>query len=394
MYKIFFFIAFQLSWIVSIFENQIKDSEEQKSLAVMAYYVAPRENYQPEDLPLDQLTHIIFSFTEVIDHKMKFKNPASGGKLADLAAQKKNHPDLKVMIACGGWGGSGGFSDMAADPDIRKGFVESAVQFIKKYDLDGLDIDWEYPGLRGAGNPNRPEDKENFTALMKELKTAMNEVDEDLVLTFASAGWERYYNHIEINEVMKYADYMNVMTYDMIGGGTPFTGHHTNLGLISIDDLEGTPAKKMMDERGYKRDPRSAEKIIQYCMENGVDPKQIVIGAAFYGRGWKGVSPDNNGLYERNNGVWIGWAPYHDIRANYEGINGFIRYWDPVAKAPYLYNATDSLFISYDDTVSVRLKTQYAIDTGLGGIMFWQLGDDTTDAGLLDAIYKTSISYK
>ncbi|MBR9998232.1 MAG: chitinase, partial [Cyclobacteriaceae bacterium] len=131
----------------------------------MAYYVAPRDNYHPEELPLDQLTHIIFSITEVIDNEMKFKHEESSSKLSLLADQKRNHPHLKVMIACGGWGGSSGFSDMAASPGNRKKFVDSSIKFMEQYDLDGLDIDWEYPGLRGAGNPYIPEDKENFTAL-------------------------------------------------------------------------------------------------------------------------------------------------------------------------------------------------------------------------------------
>jgi chitinase len=388
MYNLIPVVILYLGLIPGILNPHLEKSDPD-SFAIMAYYVAPRDNYQPEKLPLDQLTHIIFSFTEVIDNEMKFKNPVSSDKLKALVAQKKNHPHLKVMIACGGWGGSGGFSDMAASPDTRKKFVDSAMRFIKEYNLDGLDMDWEYPGLRGAGNPYRPEDKENFTVLMRELKTGMKEIREDLVLTFASAGWERYYNHIEVQEVMKYADYMNVMTYDLVGGGTPFTGHHTNLGWIKPEHLEGTPAKKMMEARGYPVRTRSAEKIIHYCMQQGVKPEQLVIGAAFYGRGWKGVGPDNNGLYERNKGVWIGWAHYGIIREKYEGINGFTRYWDPVAKAPYLYNATDSIFISYDDTVSVKLKTRYAMESGLGGIMFWELGNDTKeDNSLLDAIYK------
>jgi chitinase len=360
------------------------------AFAIMAYYVAPRDNYHPEELPLDQLTHIIFSFTEVIDNEMKFKNEESSGKLSRLVEQKKDYPHLKIMIACGGWGGSGGFSEMAASVENRKKFVDSAIDFINQYDLDGLDMDWEYPGMQGAGNPYIPEDKENFTSLMRELREAMDATGKKLTLTFASAGWQRYYDHVELNEVMKYADYMNVMTYDQVSGGTPYTGHHTNLGWIKPEHLAGTPAERMLKESNRPLDPRSAEKIIAYCIENGVDPGQIVIGAAFYGRAWQGVPPENNGLYQENKGVWIGWAPYSDIRANYEGINGFTRHWDPVAKAPYLYNQQDSLFISYEDTVSVRLKTEYALNNGLGGIMFWQLRLDTQEYDLLDAIYETS----
>ena len=88
-----------------------------------------------------------------------------------------------------------------------------------------------------------------------------------------------------------------------------------------------------------------------------------------------------------NRGPWEERNSYATIREKREDANGFVRHWDPVAKAPFLYNATDSIFISYEDTVSVRMKTQYAAETGLGGIMFWSLGSDTPKDGLVDAIY-------
>ena len=116
-------------------------------------------------------------------------------------------------------------------------------------------------------------------------------------------------------------------------------------------------------------------------------PSQLVIGAAFYGRAWKGVPPENNGLYQINSGVWPEPARYSDIRERMEDKNGFVRYWDTIALAPYLYNVTDSIFISYEDTVSIKLKTKYVIDRGMGGIMFWQLGGDTDMDGLVEAIY-------
>jgi len=115
-----------------------------------------------------------------------------------------------------------------------------------------------------------------------------------------------------------------------------------------------------------------------------------VIGSAFYGRVWGGVPPENNGLFQLSERMHIGWMAYHQIREKYEPDGNFERFWDENAKAPYLYNASDSLFVSYDDTVSVSLKTRYTMEKGLGGIMFWELGNDTKEAGsLLDAIYKT-----
>jgi chitinase len=361
--------------------------------AIMAYYVA-NDRFPPGDLALDKLTHILYSFSYIVDGAMAFTSPGHDSLIRVLVAQREKHPDLKVMIACGGWGADG-FSDAASTPGTRDTFIRSTIEFLKRYDLDGLDMDWEYPAIPAAGTRARPEDKQNFTLLMKGLREAMDTLDRSQTLTFASAGWERYYYNIETVEVMKYADYMNIMTYDQVGGRSPVTGHHTPLGLIEESDLEGLPildtVAKRREERPeaeYDWSPRSAKRIVNYVKGLGVDPKQLVIGGAFYGRAWKGVPSANNGLYQPNKGVHTGWLDYGAIRKEYEDKNGFTRHWDSVALAPYLFNPADSIFISYDDPESVALKTDYVQEEGLGGIMFWQLSNDTREAGsLLDAIW-------
>jgi chitinase len=176
-------------------------------------------------------------------------------------------------------------------------------------------------------------------------------------------------------------------------GESIYTGHHTPLGNVPSEDIAGTPFQKHLDSLYAAKEnpdnhPRSAEKIIDFLISEGVKPEQLVIGAAFYGRVWKGVPPVNNGLYQLSNDIQIGWLAYDKIRSQYEADSNFQRFWDDNAKAPFMYNSVDSLFMSYDDTVSVALKTRYAIQKGLGGIMFWQLGNDTKSKGsLLDAIY-------
>ena len=379
-------------------KKQTEKTSQAESTAepvIMAYYVAER-NFEPEKIPVEKLTHIIYSFTNVIDGEMRFRNPETDGpKLKALVKQKERNPDLKVMIACGGWGADG-FSDMALTEESRSKFIGSASEFIKKYRLDGMDIDWEYPGISGAGTKSREEDTQNFTSLMKGLRGMLDLFKAPKVLTFASAGWKRYYDHIEVNEVMKYADYTNVMTYDQVSGVSIYTGHHTPLGEVRSEDIQATPFHNHLDSlyrSGATPDPhpRSAQKIVDYLIKKGVDPEQIVIGAAFYGRVWKGVPPENNGLYQKSGGIHIGWIAYNQIRKLYEPDTNFQRYWDDKAQAPFMYNSGDSLMVSYDDTVSVAKKTQYAMAKGLGGIMFWELGNDTKEEGsLLDAIYKAS----
>jgi chitinase len=195
---------------------------------------------------------------------------------------------------------------------------------------------------------------------------------------------------------MKYADYTNVMTYDQVSGVSIYTGHHTPLGEVRSEDISGTPFHDYLDtlyRKGRNKDPhpRSAEKIVDFLIKEGVEPGQIVIGSAFYGRVWKGVPPENNGLYQLSGGIHTGWMAYHQIRKRYEPDADFHRYWDDIAMAPYMYNPVDSLMVSYDDTVSVAQKTKYTIEKELGGIMFWELGNDTKEKGsLLDAIYQAA----
>jgi chitinase len=372
---------------------------QDKDFAVAAYY-SPRRDVAPEMLPLDKLTHIIYSFARVREGEM-WVHPRAGEIINALVKQKENHPQLKVMLACGGWGADG-FSDMAVSEESREKFSISAVNMIKEYNLDGIDMDWEYPGINNGVIKYRPEDTQRFTLLMKSLREHIDELNPDLLLTFAAAGWEKYYEHIETLEVMNYADFINIMTYDQVGGYATHTAHHTALGRIEMDDLEGYPLYDYMDSlnmvtTGLGDDflPKSTEKIIDYVIDLGVDPEKILLGAAFYGRSWKGVKPVKNGLYQPDVQIDIGWCSYSTIRAEYENKNGFIRYWDSTANAPYLYNDRDSIFMSYDDTLSVKLKTNYARDKGLAGIMFWQLSDDTREEnGLLDAIDKTVKSFK
>jgi chitinase len=113
-------------------------SAQDNGVKIMAYYFPHWGSFHPEALPPDKLTHIIFSFTEVIGNEMKFADDSSGLMLKKLVEVKKLHRGLKVMIACGGWGGSAGFSEMSITPENRKKFVESVVRFIKEYTLDGI----------------------------------------------------------------------------------------------------------------------------------------------------------------------------------------------------------------------------------------------------------------
>src|SRR5689334_9360911 len=99
--------------------------------------------------------------------------------LARLAAMKKGNPDLQLVASIGGWTRSDRFSDVFADPALRAQFIRGGIEFLRRYDFDGIDIDWEYPGAIGipCEKPrtcDRPGDKRNFVAFGRELRAALD----------------------------------------------------------------------------------------------------------------------------------------------------------------------------------------------------------------------------
>src|SRR6185503_7686464 len=186
----------------------------------------------------------------------------------------------------GGWTWSKNFSDAVLTDTSRQNFVTSAVAIVAKYNLDGIDIDWEYPGMIGDNNVYRPEDKQHYTILFKELREGLDSLGRSTnmkyYVTTAVGGSQDFIEHTEMDKVPKYADYINIMSYDYAGAWSPVTGHHTNLYTSSGDSNQS-----------------SAHRSIQAFIDAGVPPGKIVIEMAFYGKGWQMESTDNNGLYRK-----------------------------------------------------------------------------------------------
>lgn len=166
---------------------------------------------------------------------------------------------------------------------------------------------------------------------------------------------------------MKLADRVNLMTYDLVNGYATITGHHTPL-YSTAQQVEST------------------DNAVQKLLQLNVPKEKIVIGAAFYGRVWGGVADTNSGLYQQ--GKFQTSVAFKNFASQLSTDSGFVYHWDEAAMSPYLYNPKKSLFVTYDDPRSMALKTKYAIDKGLGGIMFWELTSDLYSNGLLDAIDK------
>lgn len=339
-------------------------SAQKKDFNIIAYYSHGPE--MVDDLPAEKLTHIIFSFCHLKGNKLVIDNARDTLTIQKLVALKKRNPHLKVLLSLGGWGGCETCSDVFSAKAAIRQFSESVLALNKSFQTDGIDLDWEYPAIAGyPGHAFKPEDRQNFTALVKDLRATLGSNYE---ISFAAGGFQTFLDEsIEWVEVMKTIDRVNVMSYDLVHGYSTVTGHHTPL----------FPTSEQKE---------SAHNAIQYLKRIGIPTNKIVIGAAFYARVWEGVAPENNGLYQP--GKFKMGINFKDFATKLSESNGYTHYWDDTAQAPYAYNAKEKLFATFDNKRSIARKTRYVIDEGLNGIMFWELSHDIFKGGLVDTIYQ------
>ncbi|MBI4508277.1 MAG: glycoside hydrolase family 18 protein, partial [Deltaproteobacteria bacterium] len=307
------------------------------------------------------------------------------GSFHQLQKLKEQYPHLKTLISVGGWTWSGRFSDVALADVSRKRFAASCVRFMKTYGFDGIDVDWEYPGGGGLpSNVSRPEDKQNFTLLLEELRRQLDTQggsdSRSYYLSIAAPAGPAIYAKLELAKIAATLDWINIMTYDFNGGWSASTNFNSPLFASTSEPL--TDGTKGMNTHAAVTAYRAA----------GMEARKINIGAAFYGRGWKGVPGANHGLYQSFTGLPKGtWEDgsfdYKDLKVNY--IPKYTRYWHSEARVPWLYSAQEGIMISYDDPESMREKAKYVAEQDLGGVMFWELSGDDTESSLLGALYST-----
>lgn len=289
----------------------------------------------------------------LIDKKGEIYWKERSGK-RDIARIKKINPAIKVILSVGGWA-KDGFSQAAETEEGRRKFAESAARITEEYGFDGIDIDWEYPGSSKAGIRSIPEDKENFTLLLKEIRSRLNLFNEYKTLSIAAGALKSYIKNTQMKEVAGILDYVQLMTYDLYGEWDTVTGHHA-----ALYPSAGGAA--------------NSDEIIRLFAEAGVPYEKLVMGAAFYSREWKKVKGAAPGSPAGKSGR----AHSYDKILKYleTGEKKYIKMWDDNAKAAYLYNGSD--FVSYEDERALQYKAEYVRENNMYGVMYWEYGQDKT----------------
>lgn len=361
---------------VTVSESSIPDSILQ-SRKMIGYYASWSRytGFTPDKIEAGKLTHINYAFANIgSDLRIIPGDPyVDEANIKQLNALKSTYPNLKTLISVGGWTWSGRFSDAVLTEASRAAFADSCLDFLIKYGFDGVDIDWEYPVSGGLStNTHRLGDKHNFTLLMKTLREKLDArglLDgKHYILSFAGAAGSWYTNQIELGQVMQYADYVNVMTYDMSGTWDSFTGFNAPL---YQDTSAAAPASQI-----------AAASVITNYINGGATRDKIVMGVPFYGHYYQAVAGSNNGLYQTFSGG--GSISYSKIASTYLNNPEYQYFYNSASMVPWLFNG--SMFISFDDRKSIAAKAGYILDQGLSGAMIWELSGDP-DHTLLDALY-------
>jgi chitinase len=344
------------------------------------------------------------------------------GNFGQLLALKQQHPNLKTVMSVGGYNDSGNFSAVASTPASRWAFAQSCVAFMKQYGFDGIDIDWEYP-VAGGLTQGTPADKHNFTLLLQTLRLALamqgardgapGHPNHYLLTIDGPAGYDKIAN-LEPAAIAQTVDWINLLTYDYHGSWETTTNF-----LAPICEPLSDP------DRNPPPTGTGGKYNIDYTVRDyegaGVPASKMVLGEPFYARSWQGVPPTNGGLYQHADSAQPAPLGPYDSPGSPSGVydlyymekvawidpatglpsagSGYTRYWDPVARVPWLYNPhpgsqVDGIpivpghFISYEDAQSIAAKTDYAMANRLDGVMIWELsGDDRTNHTLLNTVY-------
>ena len=339
-----------------------EQSSPSQPFVITAYVFARGAALTPGQIDATRLTRINYAFANIQNGRMVAGSPADAQNLALLRSLRNSNPNPTILVSVGGWLWSTNFSDMALTHESRAVFEDSVMQFLVRYDLDGLDVDWEYPGMPGAGHPFRSEDKQNFTALLRELRErfdASARRGRRLYLTIAMGASDDVIANTEMQKVQRYVDTVNLMTYDYYEPGSEsITGNHA--------PLYADPA-----------DPKAASSAdtVRAFQKAGVPAEKILLGVPFYGHEWGEVKDQNHGLFQVGKPIPNAYAPFNVIDTMLAA--GFSRYWDDASRVPYLYNPQQHIFVSYEDPESLKLKCQYIRAQKLGGIMFWEYFGDS-----------------
>ncbi|KAG0353061.1 hypothetical protein BG005_007590 [Podila minutissima] len=353
------------------------------AFVVCTYFVAwaiYARNHNVFDLPVQNLTHVLYAFANLDpDGRVFLGDPWADtdkhyeddswndtgknlyGNFKRLGLLKKANRHLKVSLSVGGWTWSTNFAGVAACQEKRANFVRTSIGLMNDLGLDGLDIDWEYPGS--------PEDAINYVSLLRELRQGLDAYAAEkgdpvpYLLTGAMPCGDSKYSLLRLGEMNQYLDAFYLMAYDMAGSWSSEAGHQSNL---YGDDL-------------------SVDKAVKHYIAQGIPPHKVIVGMPIYGRAFQ----NTDGIGKPFNGIGPGTWEQGVYDYKHLPLTGAAEYYDAETVSSYSYDVAKRELITYDSPMVIDQKAQYIAAKHLGGAMFWESSSDhasSHDRSLVGAV--------
>lgn len=337
--------------------------------------------FLPKNIDPHLCTHSYFAFANIDLDKMKLapfeKNDVAEGAEStapclyeEFNKLKRKNPQMKTLLSLGGASaGVEKFRKLIGSDDDRKKFIKNTIETLRKYNFDGLDLDWEFPETQ--------QDKTGFTKLVKDFRLefqseAFVSDKPRLLLTAAVAVWKpKVEAGYEPQKLAQYLDYINLMAYDYHGSWNQRTGHNSPL----FARTEQTGDQILLNQ----------ESTINTWIELGAPADKLVLGLAMYGRTFTLKTKKMNGMNAPasdagKSGPYTqaaGFLSYFEVCKLLK--DGWTKEWNDEQKVPYAFK--DDQWVGYDDPKSIKLKCEYAVKRKLAGAMIWSLDLDDFNGG-------------
>ncbi|XP_017306651.1 chitinase, acidic.1 [Ictalurus punctatus] len=324
--------------------------------------------FTPDNVDPFLCTHVIYALATIgPDYRLTTIEWNDEEMYMKLNSLKNINPALKTLLSVGGlYNGINQYSNMVATPGNRRIFIHSALLFLRAHGFDGLDLAWEFP----AQNGSPAEDKQNFAALIKELKQAIKQEAIDTRLTQlllsikAGALKPTIDAAYEVPEITSEVDFLSIMTYDYHGSWEKVTGHNSPLFKSSFD--QGTHTQHNINAT------------VSYWMSKGAPAEKLLLGFPTYGRTFRLTTtstglgaptngPADAGPYTRDAGYWSYYEVCTFASAAKVG-------WITEQSVPFATHG--SAWVGYDNHESFAAKVQWLTSMNLGGASVWTLDLD------------------